>query len=763
MAQFVPSPATVSAETTGHAPDDADAQTRLPSICVDYLSHEWDEEDVWTSWRSMTKHKNDISNGIRLENASWRTWWKQRNKLKTISPETLNWLKDSDVTWLYGPLHTAVDPVPKPKASTLEDHIDLDQGHGTKPILKHRTISELLTMPSQQSPSIDAIPDDDQSDVPSDFQSDTSPGSSVAASPTEPKRPKFQVSHSEPLIKAALHNSDSVNQQYNESESSKHMTPNPTTSDGDASNSSGASKRHITFNNFVEQRISLDEPERVAEDPIASPNEENFSSEDEGLTFRSRSTSNNISSKSRTRSSSVASDLSSIPAPDHITIAEIEPTQLKTNPHGSDDEDNEYDVVPEAPGDSNPDYVPTARRSSFYNNSSDEDSPVSQPSAALRAEPPLASPAHGFHPGAWEDNDEFDYFTGRFDDFDDDDDDDKEIEDISQQPPSTQSTQSTQSAHQQPTDQLTLVLDPLNRPREVSKKHQRRRSSVLRALGKGGIPADASVDHKRKSSLLSLLDEPASTEQQNVRRRGSILEAIKRRSSSSNDSHTTAVDEESEQVEGLGEQAQQQEEEKGPTFNLNWYETGDETHKDDEHQGTQKPRRWSTQDTDLAQHKPFPLYINDQALTSINVPFSKITSIHTTQLKRDKSTTITPPGSPNSRKASVAFEQPETPLNEKEKAHEKSIPSEGSRKIASKPATIEIEVHDPSNTRHNQSNGTVSFEFWDTLSGQVEADIVLKYIDMVRKNNNQAPQDIKRAAKDLVQSEERTHERSPIA
>ncbi|TIB00869.1 hypothetical protein E3P96_02534 [Wallemia ichthyophaga] len=312
-------------------------------------------------------------------------------------------------------------------------------------------------------------------------------------------------------------------------------------------------------------------------------------------------------------------------------------------------------------------------------------------------------------------------------------------------------------------DQLTLVLDPLNRPREVSKKHQRRRSSVLRALGKGGIPADASVDHKRKSSLLSLLDEPASTEQQNVRRRGSILEAIKRRSSSSNDSHTTAVDEESEQVEGLGEQAQQQEEEKGPTFNLNWYETGDETHKDDEHQGTQKPRRWSTQDTDLAQHKPFPLYINDQALTSINIPFSKITSIHTTQLKRDKSTTITPPGSPNSRKASVAFEQPETPLNEKEKAHEKSIPSEGSRKIASKPATIEIEVHDPSNTRHNQSNGTVSFEFWDTLSGQVEADIVLKYIDMVRKNNNQAPQDIKRAAKDLVQSKERTHERNPIA
>lgn len=91
MAQFLP-PSVHSPGSMGpHNPDDADVQTRLPSICVDYLSHQWAEEDVWASWRSMTKRKNEIANGIRLENASWRTWWKQRNKLKTISPETLNW------------------------------------------------------------------------------------------------------------------------------------------------------------------------------------------------------------------------------------------------------------------------------------------------------------------------------------------------------------------------------------------------------------------------------------------------------------------------------------------------------------------------------------------------------------------------------------------------------------------------------------------------------------------------------------------------
>jgi hypothetical protein len=71
-------------------PDD-NALTTIPSGQVDYLSHDWQEEDVWRSWRNMTRQKNEIANGIRLENASWRTWWKQRNKLKTVSPETLNW------------------------------------------------------------------------------------------------------------------------------------------------------------------------------------------------------------------------------------------------------------------------------------------------------------------------------------------------------------------------------------------------------------------------------------------------------------------------------------------------------------------------------------------------------------------------------------------------------------------------------------------------------------------------------------------------
>ena len=71
-------------------PDDPSLQP-LPHGQVGYLSHDWQEEDVWRPWQKKTKQKNEIANGVRLENASWRTWWKQRNKLKTISPETLIW------------------------------------------------------------------------------------------------------------------------------------------------------------------------------------------------------------------------------------------------------------------------------------------------------------------------------------------------------------------------------------------------------------------------------------------------------------------------------------------------------------------------------------------------------------------------------------------------------------------------------------------------------------------------------------------------
>lgn len=65
-----------------------------PSRQVDYLSHDWQEADIWSSWRYIRKEKAGYpQSAARLENASWRTWAKSKYKLKTITPETLNWYK----------------------------------------------------------------------------------------------------------------------------------------------------------------------------------------------------------------------------------------------------------------------------------------------------------------------------------------------------------------------------------------------------------------------------------------------------------------------------------------------------------------------------------------------------------------------------------------------------------------------------------------------------------------------------------------------
>ena len=83
--------------------DDTDLAAE-PSQHVDYLSHQWNVSDISKSWRYVISKKKDVANAARLENASWRTWAQRRSNLKTISPEVVNWSKDSDVTWLYGPI-----------------------------------------------------------------------------------------------------------------------------------------------------------------------------------------------------------------------------------------------------------------------------------------------------------------------------------------------------------------------------------------------------------------------------------------------------------------------------------------------------------------------------------------------------------------------------------------------------------------------------------------------------------------------------------
>lgn len=163
-----------------------------------------------------------------------------------------------------------------------------------------------------------------------------------------------------------------------------------------------------------------------------------------------------------------------------------------------------------------------------------------------------------------------------------------------------------------------LILDPLTRPKEVTTKGERRRSSILRALGRGGIPSDAGVEQRRRSSLLSLL----SNNESGIRRKSSIVDAIKK--GEDGGEHTSRRS----SIKSLFSKKNNQKQpntsnkgggfDEGPQFNLNWHEDNvqDHTHQSStdntttDDQAPPQHRRWSTKDTSIQQQKPYPLYIN---------------------------------------------------------------------------------------------------------------------------------------------------------
>ncbi|KAH7472018.1 hypothetical protein FOMA001_g13327 [Fusarium oxysporum f. sp. matthiolae] len=116
---------------------------------IDYLSHDWKEEEILSSWKYITTRRGEDPNSARLENACWRTWTKYKNNLKTMSPETLNWLKDSDVSWLYGPVQQGASKVyctqtAPSGASLLQSNSLVDTNRKT--ILKKRSISDIILL-----------------------------------------------------------------------------------------------------------------------------------------------------------------------------------------------------------------------------------------------------------------------------------------------------------------------------------------------------------------------------------------------------------------------------------------------------------------------------------------------------------------------------------------------------------------------------------------------------------------------------------------
>ncbi|CUM47894.1 unnamed protein product [Debaryomyces fabryi] len=82
---------------------------------IDYMSdlsiNEYSLHQCWKRNNSISvrSQQDDISCVIpstvsrRLENTCWRRWYKQMKRLPEVSPSCINWKKDEDITWLYGP------------------------------------------------------------------------------------------------------------------------------------------------------------------------------------------------------------------------------------------------------------------------------------------------------------------------------------------------------------------------------------------------------------------------------------------------------------------------------------------------------------------------------------------------------------------------------------------------------------------------------------------------------------------------------------
>lgn len=237
---------------------DDNSLRREPTKQVDYFSHNWKEEDIWSSWRHVVAKRKSYSNSPRLENASWRTWTKSKYRLKTTSPDKLDWYagshiydflagpylkltfnrrKDHDVTWLYGPFQSgSTKSLDSSSASSASRLSRSNSFSSKKPILKKRSLSEMMLQKSLSSSTLmrqatDALRAQHSEDCLRD-------------------RPIFKDRALSDIVTPSKLASPAV---------SRHSTAPPSASTSGAH--TPCTKRHIHFNNNVQQCIAINKCE----------------------------------------------------------------------------------------------------------------------------------------------------------------------------------------------------------------------------------------------------------------------------------------------------------------------------------------------------------------------------------------------------------------------------------------------------------------------------------------------------------------------
>ncbi|KAI9798840.1 MAG: hypothetical protein M1825_004963 [Sarcosagium campestre] len=278
---------TPSTNNTGLAvtAEDDTAVRDEPSRHVDYLSHDWREEDIWASWRHIVSKRKVYGNSARLENASWRTWTKAKYRLRTVSPETLNWLKDCDVTWLYGPLQPGSTKLLAPTATPSGSNLSKNNSFlNKKPILKKRSMSEIMLQRSISASSLLK-----QAAAAVQAQQGLSTSDRIVGRPG--------------MGRAA---SDFVTSTYTSgSTSSDSTSAEPSASSSGVQTPGVFSRRHIHFNDKVEQCIAVDikEGDYEYDDGASYSVIDDDESSDEGLVMMKTSSKAKLSNRNTPRNS----------------------------------------------------------------------------------------------------------------------------------------------------------------------------------------------------------------------------------------------------------------------------------------------------------------------------------------------------------------------------------------------------------------------------------------------------------------------------
>ncbi|KAI8902626.1 hypothetical protein BC833DRAFT_572719 [Globomyces pollinis-pini] len=87
-----------------------DSRRRPGTEQIDYFHYPLDPMDLHSCWKKATvdsksKTKEMAMHGKRRENATWRRYMQVHYHLPKLNPKELNWSKDSDRCWFYGPFY----------------------------------------------------------------------------------------------------------------------------------------------------------------------------------------------------------------------------------------------------------------------------------------------------------------------------------------------------------------------------------------------------------------------------------------------------------------------------------------------------------------------------------------------------------------------------------------------------------------------------------------------------------------------------------